>query len=88
MPRHGTMAQRRARDERAKRERERDKLTERAAGIQEKEGEAAIYTSQKSPTKSRARPLNEQLRRGRREDEGRKNQTNRVSRVARVKSIS
>lgn len=46
---------------------EKDKLTERAAGsggIEEKEGtrEAAIYASQKSPTK-RARPLDEELRR-------------------------
>lgn len=50
---------------------EKDKLTERAAGssgIEEKEGrtrEAAIYASQKSPTK-RARPLDEELQRGQR----------------------
>lgn len=52
---------------------EKDKLTERTAGLERNRRErrtrkAAIYASQKSPTK-RARLLNEELRRGQREDE-------------------
>lgn len=60
----------RTRDERAKRERQIDGTSGRLERNRRERGtrEAAIYASQKSPTK-RARPLDEELQRGQREDE-------------------